>query len=153
MENLKINITWWKVCLFLIITVFSCTPEAGKPTTYTYTLFNESDANIKIIGFSKATSTNVIILEKGKQITQTYKDGLPPRGYTWEYFYGSKDGQVNADSIKVIFNERKFKVWSRKNYDDERNPLFKFNEDITQGTFTFTQEDYNNAQDCNGTCN
>lgn len=143
----------WAIYSILFFAVAACTPEAGEVKTYRYTVRNESGIKMRIIGYPQYNNAPYIInLENGEERTQTYKDYLPSRGYSWNFFYGSSNGQKSADSIKVIYNTIKFKDFSHKNYDDERNPLFKFNVDITRGTFTFTKEDYENAEDCDGNC-
>ena len=134
--------------LFLIL---SCGTDQGSTDTYIYTVRNESGVDIKIIGYVPF-DTFIINIKSGKEYTQIYKDGLPPRGYSWNFFYGSSNGNNAADSIKVIYNNIKHKDFSINNIGDERNPIYKPNEIRTKGFFTFTMEDYENAEDCNGNC-
>lgn len=144
-----------RILFFLIALslLASCTDQ-GSTDTYTYTVRNESGVNIKIIGYVTFTNVKefIINIENGKEYTQVYEDGLPPRGYSWNFFYGSSNGNYAADSIKVIYNNVKFKDFSYKNIEDERNPIYKPNENRAKGFFTFTIEDYENAEDCNGNC-
>lgn len=139
--------------LTVVSLLVSCT-EQGSTDTYTYTVSNESGVNIKIIGYVTFTNVEefIINIENGKKHIQVYEDGLPPRGYSWNFFYGSSNGNYAADSIKVIYNNVKYKDFSYKNIDNERNPLHQPNDNRTKGFFTFTIEDYENAEDCNGNC-
>lgn len=144
-----------RTILFLTILCFSsCGTDQGSTETYTYTVLNESGVDIKIIGYVTFTNVEeyVITLKDNEKRTQIYKDGLPPRGYSWSFFYGSSNGNFAADSIKIIYNNTKYSDFSIKNIDNERNPLYKPTENKTEGFFTFTEEDYENAEPCNGSC-
>ena len=141
-----------RTVLFLIsFLLLSCGTDQGSTDTYTYTLKNESGVAIKIIGYA-GVETHTIILNNKQDYSQVYEDGKPPRGYSWNFFYGSLNGNSAADSIKVVYNNVKYKDFSFKNIDNERNPLYKPNEIRTEGLFIFTEEDYENAEPCNGNC-
>lgn len=144
-----------RILFFLIALSFVSCTDQGSTDTYTYTIRNESGVNVKIIG--SVTFTNieeyVITLEEGGILTKTFKDRLPPRGYSWNSFFGSSNGNSGADSIKVIYNNVKFKDFNFDNLSDERNPLGpNHNNGELKVTYTISQEDYENAEDCNGNC-
>ncbi|MCF6213956.1 MAG: hypothetical protein L3J45_08025 [Flavobacteriaceae bacterium] len=152
MMKLK-SIQIWTIYSILFFAIVACGPEAGILKTYRYTIRNESGVKMRIIGYLQYNEVPYIInLENGEERTQTYKDGLPPRGYSWNFFYGSSNGEFYADSLKVIYNNVKYKDFSYKNVDDNRNPLYYYNNVITEGSFTFLKEDYQDAEDCNGNC-
>lgn len=145
-----------RTILFLTILCFSsCGTDQGSTDTYTYTVSNESGVDIKIIGYVTFTNVEeyVITLKDNEERTQIYKDGLPPRGYHFRYLFGSTNGNYDADSIKIVYNNTKVKVYNNDNLSDERNPLGpNHNEGILEATYTLTPEDYENAEDCNGNC-
>ena len=141
-----------KTIYFLTLFLFlSCGTDQSSADTYTYTIKNESGVDIKIIGYIPF-DTFIINIKNKQQYTQVYEDGVPPRGYSWDFFYGSSNGNYAADSIKVIYNNNRYKDFSINNIDNDRNPLYMPNEIRTEGFFTFTVEDYDNAEDCNGNC-
>tara|TARA_Y100000385_G_C12860537_1_gene537052 strand:+ start:172 stop:429 length:258 start_codon:yes stop_codon:yes gene_type:complete len=76
-----------------------------------------------------------------------------PRGYHFRYLFGSSNGNSAADSIKIVYNNIKFKRFGLNNLSDIRNPLGpNHNNGELEATYTITQEDYENAEDCNGNC-
>ena len=113
-----------KVIQFLILfLLLSCGTDQGSADTYTYTIKNESGVDIKIIGYIPF-DTFIINIKNKQQYTQVYEDGVPPRGYSWDFFYGSSNGNYAADSIKVIHNNNRYKDFSINNIDNYRNPSF-----------------------------
>lgn len=145
-----------RILFFLIALSFASCTDQGSTDTYTYTIRNESGVNVKIIGYVTFTNVEeyVINLEEGGILTKTFEDRLPPRGYSWNSFFGSSNGNSGADSIKVIYNNVKFKDFNFDNLSDERNPLGpNHNNGGLEATYTITQQDYENAEDCNGNCN
>ena len=140
------------LCLSLSLWLLACT-DMGELTVYNYTVKNESGVNLKIIGYRKYGTPHIIHIVNGATVSQRYKDGLPPRGYHFSFFFGSSDGRDYADSIRVIYGNVKYKNFNYKNLNDERNPLGPFhNSGKAEETFTFTVEDYENAEDCTGNC-
>ena len=145
-----------RIVFFLITLSFlACGTDQGSTDTYTYIVQNQSGVGIKIIGYVTFTNVEeyVINLKNGEEISKVFKDGLPPRGYSWNSFFGSSNGNSGADSIKVIYNNVKFKDFNFDNLSDERNPLGpNHNNGELKATYTISQEDYENAEDCNGNC-
>ena len=148
-----------RALLFLITLLFlSCGTDQGSTDTYTYTARNESGVLIKILAYNtfSVTPEEVIfttILKNGDEITKKYQDGLPPRRYRYSDFFGKAKGGSVADSIKVIYNNLKYKGFNSKNCTGgERNPLNTCTYQSTEETFIFTVEDYESAEDCNGNC-
>ena len=144
------------LCL-ITLSFLACGTDQGS--TDTYTVRNESRVKIKIIGYVDAykggvpyVAKHITNLDDGESLTKTFEDGLPPRGYTWHSFYGSSNGNRAADSIKIIYNNLKYRDFNYENIDDSRNPLSKINDVRTIGLFIYTVEDYENAEDCNGNC-
>ncbi len=140
--------------LFLII---SCGPE-GPCKESKLTLRNESGVDIKIIGYNKANGkldSLVFNLKNNVQLAQKYKH-CPPNGGSFSVF---RSDFFKSDSIKVIFNNNKKTIFEAEIYCDQqnmalkRNPLYQciYNSG-TIGTFVFTKEDFENAEDCNGNC-
>ena len=153
-----------RIALFLMVTCFlSCGPDQGS-RTYIYTVRNESGVKVKIIGDIRPYEDHIINLTSEEELTRTYCDYSPPRGYDFSYFFGSSDGKWDADSIRIVYNDSKFKVFNgyngyngynssdRGNYLDARNPLGPNHRRGLQVTYTITKEDYENALDCDGNC-
>lgn len=147
--------------LALLVTVFGCWgPDLGEGKFYKYTLINESGVLVVIKGYdTQYLSKSSIITSLGvkESLTKTYQDGLPPSNrYNFTDFLGDKNNSV--DSIVVIYNNEKFEsfVVERENkfdsISDLRNPLNLTYYDDTSEVFTFTKEDYENAEPCNGNC-
>lgn len=148
-----------KTLFFLIILSFlACGTDQGITDTYIYTVRNESGVLVKVLAYNSFSSTpeEVIFtttLENEDEITKKYKDGLPPRGYKFSDFFGKSNGGSVSDSIKVIYNNLKYKNFNSKNCTGgERNPLNICAYQGTEEIFVFTIEDYENAEDCNGNC-
>lgn len=139
------------ICFILLFFTLACTPEAGKAKTYIYTVKNESGVKIKILGYPKfRPNPYVISLENGEELTETYQDVLPPRGYDFRYFFGGNN--FRADSLRVIYNDTKYKDYNFRNNTDVRNPIFNQTGNTIE-THIFTEDDYINSETCNGNCN
>ena len=146
-----------RTMLFLTILCFlSCGTDQGETNTYTYIVRNESGVDVKIVGyvrFPNQIEEYIITLNNNEERTQIYKDGLPPRGYHFRYLFGSTNGNFDANSVKIVYNNTKFKVYNNENLLEERNPLGpNHNEGALEATYTLTPDDYENAEDCNGNC-
>ena len=151
-----------RIVFFLIAlsaAFISCT-ELVSTDTYTYTVRNESGIEIKILAYNTlSTNPNEIIysstLENGNEIKKTFEDGLPPKRYNFSSFFANLNGRrAITDSIKVIYNNTKFKSFiSEINCSGGlRNPLNTCIYSDTEEVFIFNVEDYENAEDCNGKC-
>lgn len=146
-----------RILFFLIAlsVVFASCTDLGSTDTYTYTVRNESGVDIKIIGYVTFTNVEeyIITLKDNEERTQIYKDGSPPRGYHFRYLFGSSNGNRDADSIRIVYDNIKFKNFGINNLSDERNPLGpNHNDGGLEATYTITKEDYENAEPCNGNC-
>ncbi len=124
----------------------------GERTLYTYAIKNESGKNITINVY-RINSPNdppvIINLPIGEELTKTYRDGLPPSGYDFTDFFQGNSIIVKYENLKT----QKYDVYDGLQCD--QNPLFKspFCENGSSNvTFTFTAQDYEGAQDCNGNC-
>ena len=133
----------------------SCVRE-GPVKTYIYTVKNASDYTIKVQSYFRNQNFSPIttIFSKGESKTKIYKDTPSYSGYDFGMFFND-DSSYGGDSIIITFNNEKRNWFIKKvSCDDyaERNPL---NDCIYQNlveTFVFTNEDYNNAEDCGGPC-
>ena len=148
-----------RIVFFLITLSFlACGTDQGSRDTYTYTARNESGVSIKVLAYNTFSSNpeEVIfttILENGDEITKTFQDGLPPRRYYFRDFFGKSSGRSVSDSIRIIYDNLKFKNFNSKNCSGgERNPLNECVYQSTEEIFVFKVEDYENAEDCNGNC-
>lgn len=142
-----------KALFFLIsLTLLGCGTDQGELKTYKYTVRNESGVKIKLKGYkiNENSAPLIIELEDNTELTKTFEDGLPPKGP-----YGFGDF-FESDSLIVIYNSEKFesfKLETRCEIGDERNPLNTcFHSINEEETFIFTEEDYQNAEPCNGAC-
>lgn len=140
------------IYLILLFFILACTAEAGKAKTYIYTVKNESGVKIKILGYPKfnPNPANIINLENGEEFTETYQDVLPPKGYDFRSFFGGNRHPV--DSLRIIYNDTKYKDYNFRNNTDLRNPIFNLTGNTVE-TYIFTESDYENAENCNGNCN
>ncbi len=139
-----------KLFLFTIaLLILSCGTDQGEIKKYTYTVINESGRSIKIKSYLTYNSRNPIItnLEIDQKIKKTHSDYPPYFGYDFTSFF-------DGDSIVIIYGKEKkesFKVNADCN-SNERNPLNLCVYREREETFTFTINDFNNAEDCNGDC-
>jgi len=138
---------------FIILTVIGCGTDLGEGEFYKYTIRNESGKNIIIRsylpGFPNVNPINTV-LNDGEELLKTYQDGLPPSSYNYGDYFG--DRKNKRDSIKVIYNSSKVSFFLGEHSQNERNPLNGAIYNKTEETFTFTEQDYLNAEDCNNNC-
>lgn len=80
-----------------------------------------------------------------EELTKTYKDGLPPTGYSFIPFFG-------GDSLVVIYNNEKYNKFSWKFDNNIRNPLNPQLYRDTKEIFSFIDEDFTDATPCDGNC-
>lgn len=149
----KIKIMKKLLYIYLVsLMLLSCTDQ-GSGKFYKYTIENKSGKNIKISSYRstypKRDIPIVMVLNNGQSLTKIFQDNLPPSGYDFAVFF-------NGDSIVINYENLKFQKYDF--YDGkicDQNPLFNspFCKSGTTVTFTFTLEDYQNAQDCGGNCN
>lgn len=140
------------VLLFLVLAT-SCGTDNEEGKFYRYTIQNESGKSITIKSYlSNLPNIEPLTfnIEIGEKLTKTYQDGLPPTPYDFGNFFGDIDNP--RDSIKVIYNNSKVSYLIGEHSQNERNPLNGNIYNKTEETFTFTLQDYENAEDCNGNC-
>ena len=168
---IKIKFIFPLIIMFLIC----CGPDMGARTTFKLTVKNKSGVPIVVNSYNTSSQRPEEIvfktfLKDGQAITKTFRDGLPPHGYFFSDFFGALEGDSSADSVKIIYNDIKQKNFRYGFIDDDgniidddgninngyinkRNPLSHFyNNGEPIVTFIFTKEDYENAEDCNGSC-
>ena len=126
--------------------------DQGKGKFYEYTIRNESGKKISIKSYyadSPSIEPILINLDIGEELTKTYQDILPPSPYDFGYFFGNNNNP--RDSLKVIYNNSKvsYYYFVEGTSQNEKSP---FNLSGTNVTFVFTQQDYENAEPCNGNC-
>ncbi len=140
------------IVILIAVLMYSCWgPEQGGCTLYTYTIKNESGKNITIkanrIGFpnNPPVITNLPI---GGKLTKTFKSCPPSGSYDFADFFADKNTSI-IDTITIIYEKSKFSSF-RKDCT-ARNPLnfCNINQEVI---FIFTAQDYEDAQDCNGSC-
>jgi len=139
MKTVFFKITSFLLVLNLLTFCTGCEPEYNT----TYTIKNDSGKSIKIntYKFSELLN-NEIILRDGESFIKEVEDlqGSPSSFYR---VFENKDN-FNIDSITIIYDNLKIDGFSFST-QSIRNPLLFQTDD----TFTFTEEDYENAEDCN----
>lgn len=149
MNHMKIFVV---VTLSIFLSVFGCTDNV-EPDIYTYTVRNDTGFEIKVksyISMYPNISPIVTKLSPNEELTKIYKDYPPPRGYDYGYFFAAENSR--RDSLVVIFNMAKIVSFNDENCNDNRNPLNFYEFGNLEETFIFTEQDYENAEDCNGNC-
>jgi len=134
------------VIIAITLMVFSCGTDQGEAKKYIYTLVNQSEESIKIKAFNSSNPQllpEIINLGLEEELTKTFQDNLPPRGYDFvEFFQG--------DSLEILYNNEKRQIFKFNGASsNDRNPFYHHGTEIT---FIFTVQDYQNAEDCNGNC-
>ena len=130
--------------IILIITV-SCGTDLGDGEFYNYSLRNNSGKDVTIYSYRTIYPIRenplIIQLADGENLTKTYKDALPPTGYNFGVFF-------NGDSLIINYNNERKQIFKWTDQND-RNP---FNYFETNVEFIFTEQDFENAEPCNGNC-
>ena len=140
------------IYIFLVILVFCCGTDQGKGDVYYYSIKNNSGRAIKIESYrsefpdSPPKITNLAIDEI---IEKKFKDGLPPSEYNFKNFL---DGNGLNDSLVIIYENERIAIFKQQCNENSRNPIdICIYGDLTED-FVFTEEDYNNATECDGSC-
>ncbi len=138
-----------KYYIYLIIafTLNSCVDQASS--NIDFTLFNETDKTVKVLGFdtrldinNNIGKANPIIIIPNSSFKVTRVTGLDSDlGYA---FYSIQA----VDSVRVIFDELKVKTFGGIN-DDTPYDIFTGGDDNKS---YITEQDYNDAKACNGDC-
>ena len=139
--------------VLILFILLACGTDQGDPDTYIYTLRNESGKNIKIKAYLSSYPDVVPIITSlpiGKEIIKIHKDYPPYFGYSFQNYFGTR--KSSRDSLVVIFDMAKIVSFNAENCDDNRNPLNFCEYRNLEETFIFTEQDYENAEDCNGNC-
>ncbi|HBK72323.1 MAG TPA: hypothetical protein DDZ39_11835 [Flavobacteriaceae bacterium] len=126
--------------IMLLFTMNSCVDQGSSDIEFT--LFNQTDKTVKVIGSRGSSIANPIIIKPKSNFKVTRATGMDDTlGYA---FYSIED----VNSVRVIFNNEKVKVYG---VTINHNPC-----DICDGSdnhqYFITEEDYNSAEDCNGDC-
>ncbi len=140
------------IALITFLSVLGCTDNV-EPDIYNYTVRNETGFEIKVksyISMYPDVSPIVTILSSNEELVKTYKDSPPPRGYDYGYFFATENSR--RDSLVVIFDMVKKVSFNDNSCDENRNPLNFCEYGNLEETFIFTENDYENAEDCNGNC-
>jgi len=130
----------------------SCGTDQGEGETYIYTLINSSGHNIKIEAFnltSREEVSKITYLENGEEITKKFTSPAPPMQEYYSYV-----GFFEGDSIIITYDNEKRKVFVLETCEgDSRNPINICLYSNLIETFTFSEEDFENAAPCDGDCN
>ena len=138
------------IIFYLMIFIFSsCVTENEFNTEYLYTIRNDSDYDLSIIGFSNNIETKRI--------------SIPSNELYQESIYGNGTDNTSiairileSDSVKIIYDNIKFDVFkcSFENNTECFSSGSPFNSTNLGNSYTVTidNEDYENAKDCNGHC-
>ena len=144
------------VSLFVFLT--SCITETDNPRIdYDFEIANSSGENIKILAFRDDILMKETRIPNNKIYFESFSSSAADQGYNFRDVLG-------GDSIKVIYGNEKiefFKCYRFINQDEgcekPRNILSVFqdnddNDRIFLNQYTFTESDYENAEDCDGIC-
>lgn len=140
-----------KYLFFLLLLVVSCV----KSDIYNYKVINESGVPIEVRFYKSYPSEKQPIITKintGDTLEKIYQDNLPPRGYSFNVFFGDDSGSY--DSLNIIYNQNKIAMFAKGGCKGGvKNPLNRCEYNGLNVTFVFTEQDYLDAEDCNGNCN
>lgn len=132
--------------LFLatLIGIYSCVPE--HEVDRVYIIKNESDTNVKIKFFKNKTLNQTIEIKNGSDWSLRYKETLTDGVEASLAF--------KSDSAVIFFNNKKKQSYSafKKN---ERNFLDNSSYNIENSStykYVIIENDFLNAEDCNGNC-
>ena len=142
---MKLNFIANSIGLFLL-SILLCAVDCSDLPEHTYTLKNESGRTIRIKSFKSNFLDNEINLEKG----ETYIRKVKNHTLNFSNIFSSTLLQ-SIDSLVVIYDETKMNSFIFSE-DNLRNPISRLNRDNDIVTFIFTEEDYNNALDCDDNC-
>lgn len=133
--------------LFIILILNSCVDQASNDIEFT--LFNQTNKTIKVLGFdtrldinNNIGKANTIIIDPNSSFKVTRITGL--NDDLGNAFYSIQ----GVDSVRVIFNNEKVLIFGGIN-DNTPHDIFTGGDDNKS---FITEEDYENAQDCNSNC-
>ena len=117
----------------------SCVDQASDDIVFT--LFNQTDKTVEVLGFNGSRIAEPIIIEPNSKFKITRVTGID--NDTGKAFYSV----IGVDSVRVIFNNEKVIIYG----GTTDNPCKICSGDDNRQHF-ITEEDYNNATDCDGDC-
>jgi hypothetical protein len=145
----------------IFLSVLGCTDNEVEMKRRDYTIQNNTDFSVKIEFYNVSdgtlnNQTSDILNNNGSQLANKVEQDQP--------FTNSEDVPIFAhvsDSVRIIFNNEKFYINTFNTFSDtfsepiNRN-IFRHSNYENLGNerylFKITQEDYENAEDCNGNC-
>ena len=130
------------VSSFLVI---GCWWTQVENKSYKYTLRNESGKDIKVSSFRTfyppRETPDITTLDNEEELIKTYEVSSQPDIFNFISFF-------NGDSLIVNYNNERKQIFTFPT-ENERNPFYHTGTNVT---FVFTQQDYENAEDCNENC-
>ena len=136
------------IYLFITLILSSCVDQASSDIEYI--LFNQTDKSVKVLGFetlldinNNIGKANPIVINPNSSFKVTRMTGIDSDiGFRFYSIQG-------VDSVRVIFENLKVNVYSKN-----ISPITEFS--IFRGNSNYqhfiTEQDYENAEDCNGNC-
>ena len=151
-----------KIILILSAVILTSCVTESRMYPRQYSLKNESNQNIKLKFY--LTSSNQLSNEITVDANNTFNSGeiefSRPHSIDPDYIVAVSEFSKGGDSLIVIYSDLKkstFSIDFNGNFSApiDRN-IYRFGNytDIGNDTFQFifTENDYNNAEDCNGNC-
>ncbi len=132
--------------IFFTITVHSCVDQGGSEVTYT--MFNETDKTVKVLGFDKSVIgvnglAEPITINPNSSFKVTRMTGF--ENTTIQRFYSIQ----GVDSVRIVFNNEKVLVLTLESTFSQGQTIFQGNNDYQH---FITEQDYEDAEDCDGNC-
>jgi len=142
------NIMKQFIYLFIALAFNSCVDQASDEIEFT--LFNETDKTVKVLGFNTQLDVNstgkaeTITINPNSEFKVVRINGLDNN--TLMGFYSLRSG---VDSVRVIFENLKIKIYSENISPITEFSIFRGNDNRQH---FITEQDYEEADDCNGNC-
>jgi len=145
------------IIVFLTFFMVSCITETENPSIeYKFQITNNSRKDIRILAYDN----NIVVKETQIFNSETIEKSFISSAMDKAYLFSDVLG---GDSIKVIYNNNKFKIFycflgsggdgcnTPRNILNEVND-FDSSENRYLRKYEFLEIDYENAEDCNGNC-
>ncbi|MCF6214527.1 MAG: hypothetical protein L3J45_10950 [Flavobacteriaceae bacterium] len=126
--------------ILLSVLTQSCVDQASDDIVFT--IFNQTDKNVKVLGFKGMQRAEPININPNSSFKVTRITGLDDN--TLMSFYSLRNG---VDSVRVVFNNERFMVYGGATGSN----CYICSGDVNYQHF-ITEQDYQNAEDCNGNC-
>ncbi|VAW14381.1 hypothetical protein MNBD_BACTEROID03-709 [hydrothermal vent metagenome] len=157
MENMK---TLLVIIVSVFLSVLGCTDNEVEMNRRDYIIENETEVNLSVKFYNKVNGTinnqTSKDLNKGEQLSKKIE-------LTIEFDISEDYPSLayGSDSVRIVFNNEKFltskynsinmvfsepigrNIFRHSNYENLGNERY---------LFKITQQDYENAEDCNGNC-